>query len=106
MVQLEYKDESLIARLEGELTYENATEIKEQIKEQISEQTARIVIDLSKLELIDSSGVGVFISLLRRMNGESVVLAAPQPQVARIFEITKLDLIMPIYATVEEALAR
>ncbi|HHU31133.1 MAG: STAS domain-containing protein [Zhaonellaceae bacterium] len=103
MVQIEQKNGDLVVYLKGELTYENTNEIKEEIKTYITKDTQRIIIELSELELIDSSGVGVFISLLRRMQGEGVFLVAPQPKVARIFEITKLNQIIPIYAKIEEA---
>lgn len=106
MVQIESRDHILTVSLEGELTYENAGEIKEKIKSHISADTKKIIIELSKLLLIDSSGVGVFISLLRRMNGDGVYLAAPQPKVARIFEITKLAQIIPICTTIDEALSK
>lgn len=106
MVQIEQKGDNLIVHLQGELTYENTNEIKDQIKAQISDHTKNIIIELSKLDLIDSSGVGVFISLLRRMKGEGVFLAAPQPKVARVFEITKLNQIIPICNTINEAIAK
>jgi anti-sigma B factor antagonist len=106
MVQIQNQDDILTVHLEGELTYENTTDIKDEIKSHILSNTKKVIIELSKLDLIDSSGVGVFISLLRKMNGEGVSLAAPQPRIARVFEITKLDQIIPIYKTLDEALAK
>lgn len=92
----------LVIKLSGELTFFNSTEIKDNIKKKITEQDERLILELSKLELIDSSGVGVVISLLKKMNGKDVVLVAPKPKIARIFEITRLNQIVPILATMEE----
>ena len=106
MLKIEKYKSNLLVYLAGALTYENTTEVKEEIKAHISSDITKIILELSKLDLIDSSGVGVFISLLKRMDGEGVLLAAPQPRVGRIFEITKLNQIMPIFATLEEALKK
>lgn len=104
MVRFVRQGKTLIIQLSGELLFTNASEIKEKIKAQIQSSDERLVLDLSELEFIDSSGVGVIISLLRRMEGERVIIASPQPKVARVFEITRLEKIVPIYATLEEAL--
>lgn len=104
MVRFVRQGKTLIIQLSGELLFTNASEIKEEIKAQIQSSDERLVLDLSELEFIDSSGVGVIISLLRRMEGERVIIASPQPKVARVFEITRLEKIVPIYATLEEAL--
>lgn len=106
MVRFERKGNILIIHLAGELIFTNASEVKEEIKANIRNTDELLVLDLSELELIDSSGVGIVISLLRLMEGERVLLAAPQPKVARVFEITRLEKIVPIYATLEEALKR
>lgn len=104
MVKFEKRQATLLVLLSGELTFTNATETKEEIKARLTLETTRIVLEISALNLIDSSGVGVIISLLRRMEGKNVILACPQPKVARIFAITRLDQIVPMFATLEEAL--
>jgi anti-anti-sigma factor len=52
-----------------------------------------LVLDLRDLSFLDSSGLRAFMGLHRRglEEGWSLVLAAPQPQVARVLEITGLD---------------
>lgn len=104
MVRFERRGNILIIHIAGELVFANASEVKEEIKAQIKSTDERLILNLSDLELIDSSGVGIVISLLRLMEGERVAVAAPQPKVARVFEITRLAKIVPIYATLEEAL--
>ena len=51
---------------------------------------SKIVIDLSELTFMDSSGIAVFVQAKNEL-GDSVVLTRPQPNVRRVFEITGLS---------------
>jgi len=52
----------------------------------------RVLIDLSRVEFIDSTGLGVLVSLLKQMgpNGRIAVVGAA-PAVKRLLQITRLD---------------
>ena len=50
----------------------------------------KIVIDLSELTFMDSSGIAVFVQAKNEL-GDSVVLTRPQPNVRRVFELTGLS---------------
>src|ERR1700722_5116844 len=51
---------------------------------------SKIVIDLSELTFMDSSGIAVFVQAKNEL-GDSVVLKRPQPNVRRVFEVTGLS---------------
>lgn len=51
---------------------------------------SKIVIDLSELTFMDSSGIAVFVQAKNEL-GDSVVLTRPQPNVRRVFEVTGLS---------------
>ncbi len=104
MLNVERRDGALIVHLEGELTFANSTATKEEIKSLMEPDVQCFILEASHLQLIDSSGVGVVVSLLKRMNGQGVILVGLQPRVRRVFAITRIDLIVPIYATLDEAL--
>jgi anti-sigma B factor antagonist len=55
--------------------------------------TGSLVLDLRDLSFMDSSGLGALMELYRRSvaEGWSLVLAAPQPQVTRLLQITGVD---------------
>lgn len=55
--------------------------------------TESLVLDLRDLSFMDSSGLGALMGLYRRgvAEGWSLVLAAPQPQVTRLLQITGVD---------------
>ncbi|HHY58982.1 MAG TPA: STAS domain-containing protein [Clostridia bacterium] len=101
MLQFERRQNQLLVRLAGELTFFNSTETKEKIKEQIRGDEERLILDVSGLEMIDSSGVGVIISLLKKLDGKDLILVAPQPKIARVFEITRINQIVPILPSLD-----
>ncbi len=66
-----------------------------------------IVFDLSALEYISSGGLRCFMlaSNEARSRGGKIVVAAPRPVVAEIFQISRFNLIFDIHATLRDALA-
>ena len=65
-----------------------------------------VVLDLSRTDLVDSSGLGAILgaSLRLREWGTRLVLVAGGRQVMRGFELTGLDRVLPIYGSRDEAL--
>lgn len=64
-----------------------------------------LVIDLSEVSLLDSTGLGVLLKCNERTGGGRVRLVAPSPQLRKVFAIVALDQVLPIFATLTEALA-
>lgn len=67
-----------------------------------------VVIDMSRLRFVDSSGVGAFLSCLRKLTaqGGHLRLCAMRPAVRGIFQILCLDRLFDISETCEEAVAK
>ena len=70
------------------------------------EAPVRHIFDLTKVPQMDSSGLGVLVShfIACRSKGVRVVIVGPSPNVKQLFKFTKVDTILPIAATVDEAL--
>jgi anti-sigma B factor antagonist len=87
-----------------ELDVSNTGEFKRDIAP-VLEANTKLVFDLSRLRFTDSSGLGSFISCLRKVNakGGDVKLCGMSPQVRAVFELTRLHRIFDIYSTPEEA---
>lgn len=68
---------------------------------------AALVMDLSQLEYISSAGLRVFMLAAKQTAPASgrMALAAPQPVVREILEISRFHLVFPLHATVEQAVA-
>lgn len=98
---------SLIS-LEGEVDVYTAPRLKEQIVSLLDSNVTHIVVDLTSVEYLDSTALGVLIGGLKRLRERdgSLDLICPNPRAKRIFEITGLDKIFDIYATEGEALGK
>lgn len=67
-----------------------------------------LVVDLSAVGFIDSTGLGVLVSTLkhvREAEGRLDVVVAT-PRVLKVFSLTGLDVVIPLHATIASALAR
>jgi len=67
----------------------------------------RLLFDLSALEYISSAGLRVFMLAAKQAApaGGRIALAAPQPVVREILEISRFNLVFPLHASLDEALA-
>lgn len=85
-------DESIL-RIEGELDAVTAPELKPTIERLICDRRRRVTVDLSALRLIDSSGVGVLVSLYKRIRaaGGDLRIVGVTDQPRAIFRLLRLD---------------
>jgi anti-sigma B factor antagonist len=93
--------------LGGEVDLYTAPELKQELHRLVGEGARRLVIDMSDTTFIDSTTLGVLLSVVKRVRpeGGAVVLVCPDRNVKRIFEITLLDRVFAIVDTRDEALA-
>ena len=91
--------------LEGEIDVYTAPRLKEVLVEAIESGCPNIIVDLEKVGFIDSSGLGVLVSALRRARERDGVvrIVCTRDNVLKIFRITGLDKVFPIFADPAEA---
>jgi anti-sigma B factor antagonist len=96
-----------VVSLGGEVDLYTAPELKQELHRLVGEGATRIVIDMSETTFIDSTTLGVLLSVVKRVRpeGGAVVLVCPDRNVRRIFEITLLDRVFSIVDTLDEAFA-
>jgi anti-sigma B factor antagonist len=95
----ELTKEHLIVRLSGDLIGEdNGTSLLEIANNAIQTQVLTCIIDISRLRYINSSGIGVLITILTkfRNKGGEVYLMKPSENVQKLLVITKLNAIFQI----------
>jgi anti-sigma B factor antagonist len=87
-----------------ELDASNAGDFKRDMTPLLESQT-KLVIDLSRLRFVDSSGLGAFISCLRKLNGKGgdLKLCGMSKQVRAVFELVRMHRIFEIFGTRDEA---
>ncbi len=93
--------------LEGEIDLHVSPGIATSLKSMIAEKPKQLVVDLSRVSYIDSSGLAVLIEAMQNVNayGGKFSLAGLQEGVRPIFEIARLDQVFRIYPDVDSALA-
>jgi len=104
----EIKSNALILRISGDLIGEDSgTRLVEAVNEAVSHKVLTCVIDISGLRYINSSGIGVLITILTkfRNKGGDVYLMSPSENVKKLLVITKLNAIFQIVQSEEEVLA-
>lgn len=97
-----------MVKVDGEVDLSNAAGLRQHLIHQVQEANYNIAVDLSHVEFMDSSGLAVLISGLRRTKEHdgSLVLISPTASVKRVLAITGLDKVFDIYDSVEKAAAR
>jgi len=101
-------DETRVIAVTGEIHVTTAPEFTERLKDAVAAGTRGVVIDMTRVEFIDSTGLSVLLNALRRITraGGRLSLVVSNPTVLRLFEITKLDSTFDIQPTRQAALAR
>ena len=85
--------DALRLRIKGEFDSVTAPELRGVLDEIAEATPARVILDLSALRLIDSSGVGAIVSLFKRVRagGGKFEVEGVQGQPASIFKVLRLD---------------
>ncbi len=89
-----------LARLDASV----AITFKEKVGKVIAEGEKRLILDLGRIEFVDSSGLGALVALLKRLGNEgTLALAGLRPPVQRLLALTRLDRVFRVADTVENA---
>ena len=96
----------LIVALQGRLDAAVALDLKEALRRLIAEGSLHLLIDLAKVEFIDSTGLSVLITALKSTSslGGDVVLLRPTSTVRSIIELTRLHCVFRVYDSESVAL--
>ncbi|MDG9719086.1 STAS domain-containing protein [Streptomyces sp. DH24] len=107
LVEVREEGPSAVVTPAGELDHHTADLLREPLDACIAKGFTRLVIDCSRLEFCDSTGLNVLLGarLKAESGGGGVHLVAMQPVVARVFEITGAEAVFTVHATLEDALA-
>jgi anti-sigma B factor antagonist len=97
---------TVVVHLAGELDLYNAHEVRETLVELAGGKPERIVVDLSRVDFIDSTALGVLIEARTKLeNRRAFLLAAPRRETRRALEVSGLDRHFGIHETVDDARA-
>ena len=103
---IDTKGDAQVIRLGGELDLYNADALREALFSACSGGSPRIVVDLSEVEFMDSTALGVLIEARTKLpNRKAFLLAAPALETKRALRISGLDRHFSVHESVDEALA-
>jgi anti-sigma B factor antagonist len=100
-------DRTTIVAVDGELHVSTAPEFSGALATTIESGRVLLVLDLTGVTFVDSTGLSVLLNALRRVTraGGRMALVCSNPTVLRLFEITRLDTTFDIHAGADAALA-
>ncbi len=79
-------------------------ELKEKLQQAIvNKGIKKLVLDLSDVKIITSSGIGIFLNINQSLKS-MLRLAAPQQEVEKVLELTKVSSVIKVFSTVDAAL--
>ena len=104
--QVEKVNDVLVVDVEGQLIVGNRQELKQKVLEELDNGERKFVVDFEKTGYIDSSGLGVLVSLSKKVReqGGELRLANLNEDLKTLFELTKLDTLFHIADSREAAL--
>jgi len=87
-----------ILSLQGRLDLATASKLKELSRDIISKKNCKLILNMQKIDFINSSGLGALVSILKdaRSSGGEIKLTNLAPYVKEIFDITQLSSIFNI----------
>lgn len=97
-----------ILHIEGNIAFEKVGEVKNYVKPLLSDDSiSAILINFEEVEFIDSSGIGLLVSVFKTLQQRQakLILSDLSKKNSEIFNMTRLDKIISIYPTEDEALA-
>ncbi|QTA79255.1 Anti-sigma-B factor antagonist [Desulfonema limicola] len=91
---------ALVKRLEADI----AEEIKKELSELVNKKTKIMVIDISDVDFIDSSGLGAIIFTYKLLKGKGrIAIAGAKEGVKSILQLTRMDRLFQIFENTKEA---
>lgn len=98
-VELGRANGKVIVRLDGELDVSTAPKLHEVLADAVSQEASGpVILDLSALSFVDSTGLSVLVSTNNRLkdSGRILILQSAQPIVRRLLEVTGLTEVFPM----------
>lgn len=101
-------DDATLIEVEGQLIVGNRQELKQLLLDELEGGARIFVVDFAQTGYIDSSGLGVLVSLSKKIReqGGELRLSSLSEDLRTLFELTKLDTLFQIADTKEAALER
>ncbi len=97
-----------VVEVAGEIDVYTAPQLRERLINLVESGARQVVVDLGRVEFLDSTGLGVLVGALKRLRsaGGELTLVCAQERLLKIFRITGLDRVFTLYDSVDAAVSR
>jgi anti-sigma B factor antagonist len=93
-----------VVEVAGEVELHSAGELRDELQQAGEGERPCVVVDLSRVSFIDSTGLGVLVGAFKRVRERgSLSIVCPQRSIRRVFEITGLMQVFPFHQNLDEA---
>lgn len=105
-IEVEEREKAAVVKLDGEVDVYTAPRLKSRLIDLVDQGKYNIVVNLEGVDFMDSSGLGVLVGGLKRVRSHegTISLVCTQENILKIFRITGLVKVFPIFESAEEAL--
>src|SRR5882762_2622088 len=95
----------LVLDVAGEIDVYTAPQLRERLITLVEGGARRVIVDLGRVEFLDSTGLGVLVGALKRLRvvGGELLLVCAQERLLKIFRITGLDRVFTLFDSVDAA---
>lgn len=99
------QDQTHVIEVAGQIDLYAAPEFKQRTREVIDAGAKRVIVDLSGVEFMDSTGLGVLVGALKRLRSAqgTLALVVTDYDIERMLELTGLDGVFDVYRSRDEA---
>jgi anti-sigma B factor antagonist len=99
--------DSTVVEVGGEIDVYTAPRLREQLVDLVADGKYHLIVDMERVDFLDSTGLGVLVGGLKRVRAHdgSLRLVCTQERILKIFRITGLTKVFPISDSVAEAVA-
>jgi anti-anti-sigma factor len=103
---LEVKDDCQIFRLTGQLDAFSEPTFRKVVSDHLTGGPSHIILDLAKIDFLDSSGLGSLVQLAKQAKAQSGSLQiVTNPRVTQTVKLVRLEKFLPLHNNLDEALA-
>ncbi|MBC8484335.1 MAG: STAS domain-containing protein [Actinobacteria bacterium] len=99
------RDTCVVLVVLGDLDLAGAPRLRQAVVSETATGIRHLVLDLTAVDFIDSTGLGVVVGALRRLRAHDAELSlvCPEPRIRRVFEMCDLDRVFTLHATLDDA---
>lgn len=106
-VQVQERDGCVVLAVSGDVDLGTAPRLREKLIGLVTDGHRHVVVDLSATDFLDSTGLGALVAGFKRLRAHDgdMRLVCATARIRKVFELTRLDRVLPIFDSVEDACA-